>query len=340
MRIKGISYSTGAFTPGPTDEPFEPERARRDLQVIREELHCNAVRIIGADPERLKITAELAAEVGLEIWYCPFPIDHDAEEMLSLMRHCASHAENLRLQGARVVFVTGAELTLLAKGFLPGDQLDARMSLLGSPENRAKLREHWSEAGRRLHHFLSQAVSEVRQFFSGPVTYASLPSERVDWSGFDILGTDAYLSAEITDIYADAIRLLVAQGMPVVITEFGCGTFRGAGAQGARGVFMIERKSAMRARLKGEYERDEQEQVEYARKSLEIFEAAGVEGAFWCLFADYTLPHRPDHQQDLDLASYGVVKVTEGAYGSDGHERPWRPKAVFQALADAYATGS
>jgi hypothetical protein len=40
--------------------------------------------------------------------------------MLRLFEECAGHAEELRREGARVVFVTGCELSLFAAGFLPG----------------------------------------------------------------------------------------------------------------------------------------------------------------------------------------------------------------------------
>ncbi|WP_220502038.1 hypothetical protein [Microbispora sp. H10670] len=54
-----------------------------------------------------------------------------------------------------------------------------------------------------------------------------------------------------------------------------------------------------------------------------------MDSAFWFTFAGYNLPHHPDPRRDLDLASYGVVRVLE-----DGRREP---KEVFGALVAAYA---
>jgi hypothetical protein len=35
------------------------------VQIIHDDLHCNAVRITGADPDRLEIAAKYASEAGL-----------------------------------------------------------------------------------------------------------------------------------------------------------------------------------------------------------------------------------------------------------------------------------
>ena len=90
------------------------------------------------------------------------------------------------------------------------------------------------------------------------------------------------------------------------------------------------------ARLKGDYVRDEAEQATYLRELVDIFNAAGVDSAFWTIFADYTLPHRDDPREDVDIASYGVVKVLEGRLGDTYLDMPWEPKAAFTALADYY----
>ncbi|WP_306356626.1 MULTISPECIES: hypothetical protein [unclassified Nocardia] len=42
---------------------------------------------------------------------------------------------------------------------------------------------------------------------------------------------------------------------------------------------------------------------------FDIFDAEGLDIAFWYTFASYHLPHRDDPRTDLDLASTGMVKV-------------------------------
>lgn len=60
MRALGINYDTG-FTPGGhSSRPFfDPDQVEREMRVIAEQLHCNAVRITGGDPVRLSVTARL-----------------------------------------------------------------------------------------------------------------------------------------------------------------------------------------------------------------------------------------------------------------------------------------
>src|SRR3978361_2141786 len=47
MRANGIGYDTGFEVGGTVNRPFEPELVRRELRIIRDDLHCTAVRLIG-----------------------------------------------------------------------------------------------------------------------------------------------------------------------------------------------------------------------------------------------------------------------------------------------------
>src|SRR3954453_22742841 len=116
MRGKGITYDTGFFNEGVSNhEPFEPEVVKREMRVIHDDLHCNAVRVTGGDPNRLEIAATLAADAGLEVWFSPFTCDLTTDELLDVLADCAERAERLRLRGAQVVLVTGAEQTLFTR---------------------------------------------------------------------------------------------------------------------------------------------------------------------------------------------------------------------------------
>jgi hypothetical protein len=51
---RGVCYDVGRVMWGQDWRPeFSPEEARRELQIIRGDLHCNAVRICGQDVGRL-----------------------------------------------------------------------------------------------------------------------------------------------------------------------------------------------------------------------------------------------------------------------------------------------
>jgi hypothetical protein len=336
MRGKGITYDTGfLMAGGSTHEPFNPDMVQREMRIIHDDLHCNAVRITGGNVDRLEIAATHAAAAGLEVWLSPFTNDLTIDGLLAALADCAQRAERLRRLGGEVVLLTGSELSLFTVGFLPGAMLRERLNLLSAPQ---RLREHLPEVPARINDFLAKAVAVVRERFGGKISYASLPFEGVDWSRFDFISTDAgYRSIEVADRYCDGICALVAQGKPVAITEFGCTTHRGAADLGGRGDSIVEwGDDGKPIRLKREYIRDEGEQATYLRELLDIFEAEGVDTAFVNTFARYDLPYRSDSHADFDMASYGVVKVLEDGQGHSYPDMPWEPKVAFTTLAECY----
>lgn len=338
MRTKGISYDTGFIRNGTSSRArFDPAVVERELRIIRDELHCNAVRIMGGDAGRIELAAGCAAALGLEVWYSPYPLELTAEEMLELFADCAERAERLRRSGAEVVFVTGAELSLMNPGFLPGASTEERIALLARPE---QVREHLGAVGARVNAFLAEAVATVRERFGGRVTYAAVPLERVDWEPFDVASLDLYRSAETADRFAGGVRDLTAQGKPVAVTEFGSATYRGAGDRGALGLEVVEYDADGPVRLNGTYQRDEAAQAAYLHELLEAFDAGGIDATFVFTFALYDHVHRPDGdpRDDLDLASYGIVKTYDDRPGSTHPGIPWDPKKAFFTLAEYYGT--
>jgi hypothetical protein len=339
MRAKGITYDTGFVRKGEISrERFDPEVVRRELAIIRDDLHCNAVQVTGGDPGRLELAASYAAELGLEVWFSPYPLELTTGEILSLFADCAERAERLRKGGAEVVFVTGVELSLMNRGFLPGDTLEERLGLLLSQPDRR--RERLVEVSARVNEFLGNAVAVVQQRFAGRITYAAIPVERVDWTPFDIVSVELIRSAEVAGQFREGVHNLVAGGKPVAITGFGAATYRGAGDRGGRAMEIVEydEDTGAPARLNGQYVRDEAGQATYLDELLEIFDTEGVDSAFVFLFALDNFPHRPDGdpRHDLDLASPGIVKMLEDRHGDTYPDMAWEPKAAFTTLAGRY----
>jgi hypothetical protein len=282
--------------------------------------------VSGGDAERLEIAGRCAAEAGLEVWFAPFPSDLTPSRMLSFFEDCAGRAEDLRRGGAEVVFVTGCELSLFARGFLPGEDIFGRLEgvMSGAPATVAA----FGSVTGKVNDFLARAAGVVRDRFGGRVTYAAGTWEDVDWTPFDVVSVDAYRDEENAAGFRADLRRRFAFGKPVAVTEFGCCTYRGAGGRGGTG-WLIVNRGASPPRVDGSYVRSESEQVVYLRELLSIFEEEGVDSALWFTFAGYGPPHRPDPAYDLDLASYGVIKLREDGVG-------WEPKEVFHALAAAY----
>lgn len=339
MRARGMTYDTGFVVHGRTSrEHFDAAVVRSELAIIRDDLHANAVQIIGGDPERLETAAAAAAELGLEIWFSPYPLELDAPEILALFRDCAERAERLRRQGAGVVFVAGVELSVMNRGFLPGDSAEERVAaLLSDPERRA---EAMRALGVRINAFLHEAVTAIREHFHGKLTYASIQFEQVDWTPFDFATFELIRSAEVADRFREGVRILAQSPKPLAITGFGTAPYRGAGDRGGRVLEVVEYDPETKAplRLDDVYERDEPGQAAYLTELLEIFETEGVDSAFVYLFALPGYPHRPDGdpRDDLDRASLGIVKLLETGHGAAYPDMAWEPKEAFTAVARQY----
>jgi hypothetical protein len=348
MRAKGIAYDTGLYEPGRrTSERldsrpgFDADVVRRELTIIRDDLHCTAVQIIGGDPARLEVAAQHASELGLEVWYSPYPIGLGVDEMRALFAECAEHAERLRARGAKVVFVMGVELSVMSSAFLPGDTIDDRVARLLSDPDRP---QRMAAMNAHLDSFLREAASIVRARFSGDVTYAAIPFEQVDWELFDIVTLELIRSAEVADRFRDGVRSLVqSHTKPVAVTGFACATWHGAPdvAPTSMSIAQVDGHTGG-LRLNGVYQRDERGQAEYLADLLDIFGTEGVDSTFVHLFALHNYPHRPDGdpRDDLDLASPGIVAVLEEDHGTAYPDMPWQPKQSFAAVAAHYATDS
>ncbi len=206
-----------------------------------------------------------------------------------------------------------------------------RITAIRSTDER--LRAAFDALPAQLNAFLAAAVATVRERFGGKVTYASVRFECVDWNPFDIIGIDAYRSARNAESYRHELRQYSRHRKPVAVTEFGCCTYRGAAHRGAGGWMIIDEDGNIDATCT----RDENEQAVYLRELLQTFEDVAVDSAFWFTFAGYNFPHRPDPRHDLDMASFGLVKLLEGERGSSYPDMAWEPKKAFHALADLYA---
>src|SRR5215472_14465681 len=95
LRARGIGYDTGFALEGITGRSVSPAVVRSELEIIRDDLHCSAVRLIGNDLDRLESAARCAAELGFEVWFSPYPFELGPEEMLDLFADGAERAERI-----------------------------------------------------------------------------------------------------------------------------------------------------------------------------------------------------------------------------------------------------
>jgi hypothetical protein len=302
---------------------------RREIEAIADDLHCNGVFLLGHELGRLTEAAALAADKGLHVWFEPRQFDADADATIDFVSVVAEAAEELRADGAAVSLSLGVELTIFMSGLLPGADWSERGAALGTTDP--------ATYNADLNAFLADALAQVRPLFGSDITYSSGPWEQVDWSDFDVVGVDMYRNADNAATFVDDVRALRDHGKPVVITEFGCCTFRGAEDLGGDGFNVVD--WAARPPLVQEgLVRDEQVQARYIDELLDVFEAERLDGAFVYDFIEPGNPYDPDPRHDLDMAGFGLVKVLpeddEKAYAATGH---FEPKAAFHTLGRRFA---
>jgi len=338
LQRKGINYDVGTFTRGNASSSrdfFEIAIVKREIEIIKTDLHCNAIRISGKDINRLSLAAEFAIQQGLEVWFSPSLVDGTEQETLQYFAECAKAAEKLRKMSPHVIFIAGCELTFFMKGLVAGETSFDRIATFMSPWKLLKSTILKGSFNKRLNRFLSKAVKVIKEHFHGQITYSSGTWENVNWDLFDYIGIDYYRDAQNKTTYREKLKTYFKHGKPVVILEFGCCTYQGAEDKGGYGWSILDR-SKTPFKLQGEYKRDENVQVNYLTELLDIFAEEKVSGAFWFTFVMPSYPYNENPWLDLDTASYSVVKSLPERNGTTYADMPWEPKESFYALAKYY----
>ncbi|WP_067461511.1 hypothetical protein [Actinomadura macra] len=318
----GVNYDTER-------EVWNPEYVRREIRAIRRDLHCNALILLGSDLGRLMLAARCAADEGLFVWIEARQFDQDAPTTLAFLSSVARAAERLRRTHPGVGISVGCELTIFMSGLVPGNDYLERSANLETPAGAGY--------NERLNAFLARALRTVRPLFGGHLTYTSGVWEAVAWRRFDVVGVDLYRDASNEATYVQEVRALHRFGKPVVITEFGCCTYRGAEKRGGMGFDIIDWTQDPPVVPAG-YVRDERVQSHYISELLDIYQAEGMYGAFVYDFIEADSAHYRDSRRDLDMAGFALVKVlppeSGRGYEATGH---WEPKHAFRTLARRYA---
>jgi hypothetical protein len=347
MKIKGVNYDVGTVMGVNWRPDYDPQVVQRELEIIRHDLHCNAVGISGKDIGRVLLTAEAAISQGLEAWLNPSDWnDKPPAPTLAYITEAARAAQPLHERHpGKVVLSIGSEFTLFMQGIIPGKTLRQRAGTVLKTD-AIKTGQH----NQPLNDFLSKAVAEVRNVFSGPVMYRSLVWEHVDWSNFDVIGVDHYWAERIQDQYVAMVNPLFTYGKPVINTGFGFNTTTApvTGMLATLGDLPFFRillhqqpviGRFIRPKLKVVNERDEALQAQRLVTNLKLLDEAGFTGAFMDTFILPTYPYSETPKYDLDRASSNLVKYFEnGRHGTTYPDMTWEPKEAFRAVAKYYSS--
>src|SRR5579863_2611326 len=167
MKHKGVNYDVGTVMGGNWRPDYNPQSVERELEIIKNDLHCNAVGISGKDIGRVMLTAEAALSQGLEVRLNPADLTNKPPEpTLAYITEAAKATQPLheRYPG-KVVFSVGGEFTLLMQGIVPGKNFIQRIRTAFSDDGAyIKSGKH----NKPLNDFLVKANKAVRSEFAGP----------------------------------------------------------------------------------------------------------------------------------------------------------------------------
>ncbi len=336
LEIKGVNYDVGVGL-RPDHNPgnnLTAEVMKEELEVIKNELHCNAVRIYGSDLEKLIECSEIAIEEGLMVWFSPRYINASLEETIDYIMKCSMAAEQLRNFSQEIVYVLGNEFSLDVKGFIEGETIFKRILNLSKPGSIIK-NSLGLGFNKELNNFLVKAISKARQNFKGEITYASGQWEKVDWDKFDIIAVNYYRNRFNSLNYRRTVRKLV-QKKKFAITEFGCCSYKGADKKGAWGYSIVDWTKS-RPRLKKLLERDESVQSNYISDLLNIYLEEDVSAAFVYTFIARRAEYNVKPECDLDMANFGLVKVLPLDNKDSKFSYAWERKKAFYKLSEYYS---
>ncbi|WP_432585642.1 abortive phage infection protein [Streptomyces sp. HD1123-B1] len=324
---RGVSYEV---IDGET--PFtgwDATRMRRDIRVIKDELHASSVSVFGTGVERLAATSSEAAERGLHVWLQPRLANVPRAEILEHLAETGRHAERMRRQGAEVHLSVGAEFMLFVPGIVPGADAVERIRNLtsGNYDPRTLARE--------LRLFTAQAAKVGRSVFRGRMTYGAAQDEEVDWSLFDLVSVNYYASRPRRADHARELAPYQRWGKPLVISEFGTCTYRGAPERGGMGWDTVDYDKEP-PEIIGDLVRSERTQAAYLTDLVDVFESMGLYAALVYQFVTPDAPHRHQPRHDLDMASYSLVKAIWKTPEEPTAQWHWEPKEAFHALARHY----
>ncbi|WP_328538575.1 abortive phage infection protein [Streptomyces sp. NBC_00344] len=328
LTYRGVGYEvTDGETP---DTGWHAHRMRADMLAIRHALHANSVSVFGDGVDRLEVTATEAAERGLHVWLQPRLADRPQAEILDHLAETGRHAEQLRRQGARVHLSVGCEFVLFVPGIVPGaDAVERIKNLTEGNFDPEKM-------SRRLASFIARAASTGRSVFNGPLTYGAAQDDEVDWSLFDIVSVNYYADHPDRAGHIRELRPYQRWGKPVVVSEFGACTYKGAAQDGGMGWDIVD-YTKQPPEIAGHRVRSERAQASYLTGVLDVFESMNLYAALAYQFVTSDAPHRTNPRYDLDMASYSIVKALWVKPEEPTARWHWEPKQSFHALAGAYA---
>jgi len=281
--------------------PIPIEITDEKLDIIRDELECNAVIIFGNTEfeDELIEAGRLAVEKGFDrIYVTPMYLDLSIDETVERIGKFAPKVKKLREMSESVVFMVGHEFGLDSSSFVPGETYEER-SL-----NAWSGHFDFEKAAAAMPSVFKKIISLCNENYGYQIAYAAIPWEAdnvVPWSDpiFESVGSDAYIwdKAGMPENWVfKHLSNLKRFGKPVYSTEWGCLTYKNASEDWQIAV--------------DEYPYDEDEQSNYIAKYCNLLNRARISGAFYTQI------------DDERLGGYGLYRASNPPYfGASSHRK-------------------
>ena len=310
LKIKGVNYDIGTqySSDSRTRPEINAEIMQREMSVIKNQLHCNAVRICGEDINKLVECSKIALSYGLQVWLSPRKINATLQEALDYIKIVAIEAEKLRQTNPNIVFIVANELSLDMKGIFFGSTYYERTS---NEKRNFGVQGALSKIGINFYNIndeLKKIVSEVRLLFHGNITYACGTWEKVNWEIFDIIGINAYYNRYTKGDYIEKLIELKKYKKPIAVTEFGCGSYKDAEDEAGFGYTNVDWYKNP-PEIKNNKTRDENVQANHILSLLKLYMREGIYASFPWTFVETAYTSSEDSKHDLDIASFNLIRV-------------------------------
>ncbi|WP_328450751.1 MULTISPECIES: hypothetical protein [unclassified Amycolatopsis] len=348
-RGTGLTYRGVAYDCGSNHETGQGSNSRMvwsddimrtEIDSIADGLKANSVTIYGTLFDRLEATTAYAIERGLHVWLQPRLMDGEQPAVLEHIGKTAALAEKFRLQGADIHVSVGCTHAIQTMGIMPGEFYHNRMGNAFPDSDHHFLRpvgpiDH-DDVERKLNAFLAKAVEVARANFGGGITYSAGSFERVDWTPFDYIGiVDYYHPKPDREAYLAELAAYRKWNKPIMISEYGTFTYKGASEKGLLGFDIVDR-TVEPPRVFDGFVRDEQAQADFHLDRLRLYDEFGIYSVAVTEFVHPTHPHSEDPQWDLDTASMTITKTIRDDYFDHFTTYHIEPKESYKAIARYY----
>ena len=285
LRYKGVRYFAGSIAldwpniPTPNNEEMDEQ-----LDTIRSELDCNAISVCGGEPseDRMIECATMAIDKGFErIYVQPSYNNATVDETIDKIGKFAPKVKSLRERSHAVVYMVGHEFPL-ETAIIPGETQMERWKNWDNGQG-------WNKVRAVLPRIFKRIIDVCKVNYGYPISYAATPPEAyeelVPWSdpAFESVGVDAYVDDAhgLDDNWIfRLLERLKRFRKPIHCADFGMMSYSGADKFGAGAPLYAYQHGYDQPPY------DEDPQVRFTKRTLDILNRARIDGCFWVQYND------------------------------------------------------